>query len=158
MDVKSHQTSRSLISYNQLKRQQLPLRYWNPAKCLKNLEPPNKNQGSIRKNRVKKKNKGIITASHRRQSFIWRVLCRMGWQPSPAERQTTPSPAFQHQHQHETQRDTPSSRLSNGALDPSDQDSAARVIELQASLDKQVCPRPQWTGGHRVGGDIGLGD
>lgn len=30
------------------------------------------------------------------------------------------------------------SRLSNGALDPTDQDSATRVIDLQATLDKQV--------------------
>lgn len=30
------------------------------------------------------------------------------------------------------------SRLSNGSLDPTDQDSAARVIDLQATLDKQV--------------------
>lgn len=30
------------------------------------------------------------------------------------------------------------SRLSNGSLDPVDQDSAARVIDLQATLDKQV--------------------
>lgn len=30
------------------------------------------------------------------------------------------------------------SRLSNGSLDPSDQDSAVRVIDLQATLDKQV--------------------
>lgn len=31
-----------------------------------------------------------------------------------------------------------SSRLSNGNLDPSEQDSAVRVIDLQATLDKQV--------------------
>lgn len=30
------------------------------------------------------------------------------------------------------------SRLSNGTLDPSHQDSAARLIDLQATLDKQV--------------------
>lgn len=30
------------------------------------------------------------------------------------------------------------SRLSNGSLDPADQDSAVRVIDLQATLDKQV--------------------
>lgn len=30
------------------------------------------------------------------------------------------------------------SRLSNGSLDPADQDSAARVIDLQATVDKQV--------------------
>lgn len=30
------------------------------------------------------------------------------------------------------------SRLSNGSLDPADQDSAARLIDLQATLDKQV--------------------
>lgn len=30
------------------------------------------------------------------------------------------------------------SRLSNGSLDPVEQDSAVRVIDLQATLDKQV--------------------
>lgn len=30
------------------------------------------------------------------------------------------------------------SRLSNGSLDPIEQDSAVRVIDLQATLDKQV--------------------
>lgn len=30
------------------------------------------------------------------------------------------------------------SRLSNGSLDPAEQDSAVRVIDLQATLDKQV--------------------
>jgi len=30
------------------------------------------------------------------------------------------------------------SRLSNGSLDPAEQDSAIRVIDLQATLDKQV--------------------
>lgn len=30
------------------------------------------------------------------------------------------------------------SRLSNGSLDPTEQDSAVRVIDLQATLDKQV--------------------
>ncbi|XP_016841471.1 liprin-alpha-1 isoform X27 [Nasonia vitripennis] len=64
--------------------------------------------------------------------------------PSPAEHQTTPSTAYQQQNQHEAQRDAPSSRLSNGALDPSDQDSAARVIELQASLDKQSVELSTW--------------
>lgn len=34
--------------------------------------------------------------------------------------------------------DIGASRLSNGSLDPIDQDSAVRVIDLQATLDKQV--------------------
>ena len=38
-------------------------------------------------------------------------------------------------------------RLSNGALEPTDQDSAARLIDLQASLDKQV--RSPTRRGHR---------
>lgn len=38
-----------------------------------------------------------------------------------------------------TERSTEAgSRLSNGSLDPADQDSAVRVIDLQATLDKQV--------------------
>lgn len=38
-----------------------------------------------------------------------------------------------------TERSTEAgSRLSNGSLDPADQDSAVRVINLQATLDKQV--------------------
>lgn len=41
-----------------------------------------------------------------------------------------------------TERSTETgSRLSNGSLDPADQDSTARVIDLQATLDKQVWNR-----------------
>ncbi|XP_034191435.1 PTPRF interacting protein alpha isoform X1 [Osmia lignaria lignaria] len=36
------------------------------------------------------------------------------------------------------------SRLSNGTLDPSDQDSAARLIDLQATLDKQSSELSTW--------------
>ncbi|XP_043674661.1 liprin-alpha-1 isoform X15 [Vespula pensylvanica] len=36
------------------------------------------------------------------------------------------------------------SRLSNGSLDPSDQDSAVRVIDLQATLDKQSTELSTW--------------
>ncbi|XP_031366795.1 liprin-alpha-1 isoform X9 [Apis dorsata] len=36
------------------------------------------------------------------------------------------------------------SRLSNGSLDPTDQDSAARVIDLQATLDKQSSELSTW--------------
>ncbi|XP_076391215.1 PTPRF interacting protein alpha isoform X16 [Megachile rotundata] len=36
------------------------------------------------------------------------------------------------------------SRLSNGTLDPSDQDSAARVIDLQATVDKQSSELSTW--------------
>ncbi|XP_015179693.1 PREDICTED: liprin-alpha-1 isoform X14 [Polistes dominula] len=36
------------------------------------------------------------------------------------------------------------SRLSNGSLDPSDQDSAVRVIDLQATLDKQSTELNTW--------------
>ncbi|XP_017798504.1 PREDICTED: liprin-alpha-1 [Habropoda laboriosa] len=36
------------------------------------------------------------------------------------------------------------SRLSNGSLDPADQDSAARVIDLQATLDKQSSELSTW--------------
>ncbi|XP_076175454.1 PTPRF interacting protein alpha isoform X5 [Ptiloglossa arizonensis] len=36
------------------------------------------------------------------------------------------------------------SRLSNGTLDPADQDSAARVIDLQATLDKQSSELSTW--------------
>ncbi|XP_066597833.1 liprin-alpha-1 isoform X3 [Prorops nasuta] len=36
------------------------------------------------------------------------------------------------------------SRLSNGSLDPSDQDSAVRVIDLQATLDKQSSELSTW--------------
>lgn len=57
----------------------------------------------------------------------------------------------QQQQQHQAQQQQPmqqklgteksaeaGSRLSNGSLDPADQDSVVRVIDLQAALDKQV--------------------
>nr|XP_031829626.1 liprin-alpha-1 [Nomia melanderi] len=72
-----------------------------------------------------------------------------GQQEQPQQQQ----PAQQQQQQPQpqsiqklgTERSTETgSRLSNGSLDPADQDSTARVIDLQATLDKQSSELSTW--------------
>ncbi|XP_043263322.1 liprin-alpha-2 isoform X9 [Colletes gigas] len=61
------------------------------------------------------------------------------------QQQQQPQQQPQSIHKLGTERSTEiGNRLSNGSLDPADQDSAARVIDLQATLDKQSSELSTW--------------